>query len=85
MVREVALDVLKQFGVFVVHLDGGKYALRVDNGVPEIKRFPAELGRKIIGYMSQKYNVPVHLFWRPEQIPEWKAAQAVSSKRADPN
>jgi hypothetical protein len=80
-----ALDVLQRFGVTVVVHPGGRYTLSRDNLVPETKRFPALLGRKMIGYLSEKYGVPVHLFWHPEQVDEYKAAQATGSKRADPN
>jgi hypothetical protein len=83
--REIVLDVLRQFGAFIVHLGQERYSLAKDGGEPEIHRLPDTLGRKLIGYLSRKFEVPVQLFWHPEQVADWKAAQKDSSKRADPN
>lgn len=85
MARETVLDVLRQFSVFVVDLGGEKFSLARESAEPEIHRLPDMLGRKMVGYLARKFEVPIQLFWHPEQVAGWKAAQAESSKRADPN
>jgi hypothetical protein len=80
------IEVLEAFGVFVTQRDEGVFALSVAGSVPEIKRFPPILDRKMLGYLAQKFDIPVHLFWQPPiQAKEWVAAKAERSKRADAN
>lgn len=84
--RDRVIEILGACGVFVAQRGEGVYALSIDGRVPEIKRFPPVLERKILGYLAQKFGIPVHLFWQPAaQAREWVAAQADRSSRADPN
>ena len=84
--RDRVIEILGACGVFVAQRSEGVYALSVDGKVPEIKRFPPVLERKILGYLAQKFDIPVHLFWQPTaQAREWVAAQTDRSKRADAN
>ena len=83
--REIALSVLREFGVFVATVEDGKYSLSKGNGEPEIHRLPAVLGRKAVGYIARKFAVPVHMFWHPEQVPGWKAARGQGDGSGDPN
>ena len=84
--RDRVIEILGACGVLVAQRDDGAFALSVDGKVPEIKRFPDVLQRKLLGYLAQKFDIPVHLFWQPPvQAHEWMAAKATSSKRADPN
>ena len=83
--REQALDVLRQFGVNVTQLDAEKYMLGMDGQVPQTHRLPEALGRKMVGYLADQYDIPVHLFWHPDQVTTWRAAKAAGSKQAEPN
>jgi hypothetical protein len=84
--RDRVIEILGVCRVFVAQRGDGEYALAADGKVPEIKRFPPIIQRKLLGYLAQKFGIPVHLFWQPPaQAREWVAAQADHSKRADPN
>lgn len=83
--RDVVLDVLKQLGAFVAVLPGERYSLGRAGAVPEIHRLPENVRRNMVCYLAYKFDVPIHLFWHPDQIHEWRVARAASSTRADPN
>jgi len=67
--RSVVIKVLRAFAVSVVE-SGDQITISRGNQTPIVLSLPEVAHRRMLGRLSSKYDIPIHFFWHPEQIPK---------------